>query len=71
MHLLVKCGDCSRQFEEIMTFAQMEAGEAVCPDCGGKRVERSLSAFATGGGGASGGEPPCGGGGCGGGGAFT
>ena len=67
-----RIGGCGRQFEEIMTFAQMEGGDAACPDCGSKRVERSLSAFATGGSNAATG-PACGaaGGGCGGGGAFT
>ena len=61
------CRDCKRSFEELMTFAQMENGEAVCPHCGSKKVERKLSTFATGG-------PSGGGGGCGGsggGGAFT
>jgi len=61
------CGGCGRQFEEIMTFAQMNAGEASCPDCGGKRVERSMSTFAASNGDAAAG-PACGGGGCGGGG---
>ena len=56
------CSGCGRQFEEIMTFAAMEAGEARCPDCGGKRVERSLSGFATGSA-AAGGGASCGGGG--------
>ena len=65
------CGGCGRQFEEIMTFAQLNAGEARCPDCGGKRVERSMSTFASSSGGDAG--PACGGGGggCGGGGGFT
>jgi len=61
------CGGCGRRFEEIMTFAQMEVGEAACPDCGGKQVERAMSTFASSVGGSDAG-PPCGGGGCGGGG---
>jgi putative FmdB family regulatory protein len=61
------CRKCSHPFEEIMTFAQLEAGEARCPECGSKRVERSMSAFATGGGSGGGG---CSTGGCGSGG-FT
>jgi len=61
------CHGCGRQFEDLMTFAQLEAGEAACPHCGSKRVERSLSTFATGA--SAGGTPACGGGsGCGGGG---
>ena len=65
------CGGCDRHFEEIMTFAQLEAGEAVCPACGSKRVERRLSTFAASSGPASAG-PACGGGGggCGGGSGF-
>jgi putative FmdB family regulatory protein len=65
------CRDCGQNFEDLMSFAQMQAGEAVCPGCGSRQVERGLSAFATGGGGAPG-APPCGdsgGRGCGG--AFT
>lgn len=64
------CGGCGRQFEEIMSFAQLEAGEAACPDCGSKRVERSLSTFSASSGTTPAG-PACGGGGgagCGGGG---
>jgi putative FmdB family regulatory protein len=60
------CGKCGRQFEDLMTFSAMEAGEAECPDCGSRDVTRSLSAFATGGDSAGGGA----GGGCGAGG-FT
>lgn len=65
------CGGCGRSFEEIMTFAQLEAGEATCSDCGSKRVERRMSTFAASSGAAAAG-PACGsgGGGCGGGGGF-
>ena len=63
------CRDCKRSFEELMTFAQMENGEAVCPQCGSKKVERNLSTFATKSGMSGGGGGGCGGGG--GGGAFT
>ena len=59
------CKGCGRQFEEIMTFSAMEAGEAACPDCGSHEVSRSLSAFATGGD-SSGSLGGCGGGGGGG-----
>lgn len=45
------CSKCGRTFEELMTFAQMEAGEASCPGCGSDQVQRNLSSFATGGGG--------------------
>ena len=67
------CRACQACFEEIMTFAAMEAGEAVCPDCGSQKVERDLSTFATGSGSitSSSASLPRGGGGCGGGGAFT
>ncbi len=69
------CKGCGRQFEEIMTFSAMEAGEAACPDCGAHEVTRNLSAFATGsatGSGSAAAGPSCGagGGGCGAGG-FT
>ncbi|MBD3222205.1 zinc ribbon domain-containing protein [bacterium] len=54
------CGQCGRTFEELMTFAQMEAGEAACPGCGSSQVQRNLSSFATGTGG-GGGTAPVGG----------
>ena len=51
------CRDCSSTFEDLMTFAEMEAGAAKCPCCGSAKVMRNLSAFATGpGGGSSGGS---------------
>ena len=65
------CRGCGQQFEDLMSFVQMEAGEASCPECGSKKVERSMSSFATGSSSGVGSAPPCGGGGCGGGGAFT
>jgi len=58
------CQQCQHGFEEIMTFAALEAGEAACPKCGSPKVERGLSNFATGQGGGQAGTP-CGGGGCG------
>ncbi len=59
------CQQCRHGFEEIMTHAELEAGEAACPACGGRKVERALSSFATGQG--SPGVGACGapGGGCG------
>jgi putative FmdB family regulatory protein len=57
------CRDCGSSFEEIMTFAAMEAGEARCPKCGSSNVDRGLSSFATGQGGGGGGYAS--GGGCG------
>ena len=70
-----QCRKCGHQFEELLTLAEVEAGEVKCPACRSKQVEREFSAFATGssgggpgGGGFGGGS--CGSGGCGGGG-FT
>jgi len=60
------CRQCDHGFEEIMSYAEMEAGDAVCPACGSSKVARGLSSFATGKGGGQA-SPPCGsgGGGCG------
>lgn len=66
------CRACNARFEEIMTFGEMEAGKAVCPQCGSPEVARDLSTFASGSGSTTASSSlPCGGGGCGGGGAFT
>ncbi len=51
------CRACGTSFEDILTFAEMEAGEAQCPQCASHDVERALSTFATGGGE---GGPSCG-----------
>ena len=66
------CKECSRQFEDLVTLAEMEAGEVVCPACGSRRIERGFSTFATSGGDSAGGFSGggCGSGGCGSG-AFT
>jgi len=37
-----KCLGCSRQFEDIMTTAELEAGDVDCPHCGSRDVERML-----------------------------
>ena len=58
------CRECGAEFEELLTHAELEAGEVACPECGSDKVERQLSSFASGG--AAGG-----GGGCGAGGGFT
>jgi putative FmdB family regulatory protein len=41
------CRKCGHGFEDIVTLAEVEAGEVVCPACGSDRVERGLSTFAT------------------------
>jgi len=66
------CRKCGHGFEELVSLAELEAGDLKCPACGSKRVEKELSAFATGSSGSvGGGAPPCAtGGGCGSGG-FT
>ena len=41
------CRDCGAVFEEIVSLAELEAGEVSCPECGSARVERGLSTFST------------------------
>ena len=41
-----RCGDCGERFEELRSVSDPEEG-VDCPQCGGSRVERLLSAFAT------------------------
>ena len=43
------CRKCGATFEELMSLAEMEASKPECPECGSKRTERRMSAFATGG----------------------
>ena len=61
-----QCRKCGHQFEELLTTAEIEAGNVKCPACASKRVEREFSAFATGSdgsGGLAGGGGGCGSGG--------
>ena len=39
-----ECGKCSNQFE-ILVGVSIDAEKPVCPECGGKRVEKLFSAF--------------------------
>jgi len=61
------CRKCGEKFEDLVTLAELEAGEVECPACGSHEVEREMSTFATG---AAGGGFASGGAGCGSGG-FT
>ena len=39
------CHACKKVFSKVMSLAEYERGELVCPRCGGKGVEQSWSAF--------------------------
>jgi putative FmdB family regulatory protein len=39
------CKDCKQEFLKILTFAEYDKGEIVCPKCGGKNVEQHLAPF--------------------------
>jgi putative FmdB family regulatory protein len=61
------CMSCEHQFEERRSITETAVDTALrCPSCGGERVRRRFSMFATGGKGAA--APSaggcCGGGGC-------
>ncbi len=55
------CTKCGKVFEELLSLAELEAGDLECPACGAGEVTRDLSTFATSGGDGGG----CRGGGCG------
>ena len=44
------CRACGQVFEDILTFAELETGEARCPNCESHDVQRAMSTFATNGG---------------------
>ncbi|MBU1072915.1 zinc ribbon domain-containing protein [bacterium] len=44
-----KCVACGAEFEELVTMAEVAAGEVPCPACASKQVERQISTFACGG----------------------
>ncbi len=41
-----RCNACRHEFEELVRSPASER-EIVCPDCGGRKVERKLSVFAA------------------------
>ena len=41
------CSECGEIFEELMSRAEVEAGNVACPKCGGAKVDRRMSGFAT------------------------
>jgi putative FmdB family regulatory protein len=57
------CKKCGETFEELMSLAEMESAKPECPECGSKKTERQMSAFATAGDGGAVLGGSCGGGG--------
>jgi len=39
------CHACKKLFSKILSLAEYEKGEVVCPHCGSKNVEQRWSAF--------------------------
>jgi len=65
------CATCGKNFEELLTLADLASPAVACPHCGSTEVRRGLSSFATtGGGGEASGGGGCSGG-CGGGRGFS
>jgi putative FmdB family regulatory protein len=41
------CHACKKTFSKVLTLAEYEEGEVICPDCGSQEVEQSWSAFSA------------------------
>ena len=41
------CHACKKTFPKVLTLAEYEEGEVICPDCGSKEVEQRWSAFSA------------------------
>lgn len=39
------CHACKKVFSKLMSLAEYEEGEVICPRCGSTEVEQSWSAF--------------------------
>jgi len=44
-HCEIFCHACKKLFSKILSLADYEKGEVVCPKCGSKNVEQRWSAF--------------------------
>jgi len=41
------CQDCKKEFTQFLHIEDLEKGIAACPNCGSKRVEQEVAAFAA------------------------
>jgi len=39
------CQDCKKEFTLTLSFAELERGEAQCPECGSKNVQYKIEPF--------------------------
>jgi len=46
-HYEFLCHDCQKFFDKILSLADYEEGEILCPHCGSKDVEQGWSAFSA------------------------
>ena len=46
-HYEFLCHDCQKFFDKILSLADYEEGEILCPHCGSKNVEQRWSAFSA------------------------
>jgi len=46
-HYEFLCHDCQKLFDKILSLADYEEGEILCPHCGSKNVEQRWSAFSA------------------------
>ncbi len=42
-----RCDRCGHEFEELVSWLDLEDGKVQCPQCGSKEVRRKFSLFAT------------------------
>jgi putative FmdB family regulatory protein len=41
------CHNCKKLFSRVLSLADYEEGEVVCPHCGSKEIEQRWSAFSV------------------------
>jgi putative FmdB family regulatory protein len=44
-HYYFSCRACKKEFSKVLTLAEYEKGEIVCPHCKSKDVEQRWAAF--------------------------
>jgi putative FmdB family regulatory protein len=46
-HYVFICQECKKEFEKVMHMDELEKEKPACPNCGSRKVEQEVAAFAA------------------------